>query len=187
MSGTGLAAEVGSSVPKVGPPLGEQFAQRSWGIPEETQAWAARSGKSSIFVNLYGSVDHGVHRLRYDSCGSVFDDDELNPESNISNPMNRIGEIRHPKTGKYLYTRRHIKNIRAVAFEGLPNRAALSSIKPAKDPKPWPTTYFIITWSIDCEVQGKEIRKHEPRRHDSWETRTTLRNRYGKKAADKII
>ncbi|PNH26245.1 hypothetical protein BJF96_g10439, partial [Verticillium dahliae] len=87
---------------------------------------------------------------------------------------NRYGDKKLP-SGKWRYTKRHIIGIWGVAWAcpiGCQND--LNLINPDIVEK-WPTTYVLIMWDIDGN------------RKKSWETRSSLRNRWTKKDADDAI
>lgn len=141
----------------------------------ETVGWAG--GRFTGFVNMYGKKSAARYRLERFAFPAKYEDD-LPKEQKVSNPKNRYGDERSDN-GKYRYTRRHIRGIFGVAWKGASqgiSRGDLDRINPdlVNSWRDTPT-YVLIAWDIDGRIQ-----KH-------WETRHTLRARWGTKDADIAI
>lgn len=93
----------------------------------------------------------------------------------MSNPANRFGEQTEPGTKKLKYTKRHINGIYGVAWEGDGSKNDLAKMNPESSRSKWPKTYILVNW----DIEGKGVK--------TWETRQTIRARWGTKVADQSI
>jgi hypothetical protein len=133
----------------------------------------AFSDRFRKFINRYGMKSVARYRLeKYAQDPTYEDRPSLPPKHWVSNAENRLGEV---KNAQNKYTYRHCKII-AVAWKPVgfgPSRQDLDLINPAEDPNYRTVpTYCLVKW------ENGQIR---------WETRATIRNRYGKEKADKGI
>ncbi|KAG7103692.1 hypothetical protein HYQ44_017780 [Verticillium longisporum] len=133
-------------------------------------------GQKALFVRH--TLKHSASKYRLESFAesAEYEERERNDEDpyKVTNSENRYGDKKLP-SGKWRYTKRHIIGIWGVAWAcpiGCQND--LDLINPDIVDK-WPTTYVLIMWDIDGN------------RKKSWETRSSLRNRWTKKDADAAI
>ena len=137
-----------------------------------TIAWG---GDQKEVINCYGPRNASVYRI---IRGEAEGDYAYPREEKYTNPNNRLGDVRRPD-GKYLYT--HIICLRVVAWKSqYPEnpREDLNLIhwdEAMRPVKRFPSTYILVDWLTDHGVQR------------CWETRATIRNRWGSKRADKSI
>ncbi|KAM0490992.1 hypothetical protein ACHAPB_009214 [Verticillium nonalfalfae] len=140
----------------------------------QTVGWGR--GTTTFYINRHGRKSASKYRLESFAESAEYEERERNDEDpyKVTNSENRYGDKKLP-SGKWRYTKRHIIGIWGVAWAcpiGCQND--LNLINPDIVEK-WPTTYVLIMWDIDGN------------RKKSWETRSSLRNRWTKKDADDAI
>ncbi|GAB1319511.1 Chromo domain-containing protein [Madurella fahalii] len=141
----------------------------------KTVGWT--SGRSTDFINMHGKKSAARYRIERSAYPAEYEDN-LPAEEKVSNPKNRYGDERLDN-GKFKYTKRHIRGIFGVAWKSAGTRTSrndLDDINPDLVNN-WRNTitYVLIAWQI-----GESIQK-------SWEPRSCLRDRWGKKDADLAI
>ncbi|KAJ4176398.1 hypothetical protein NW755_014439, partial [Fusarium falciforme] len=141
----------------------------------KTVGWSG--GRFKGYINMYGKKSAARYRLERSAFPAEYED---NPPENekASNPKNRYGD-ELADSGKFKYTKRHIRGIFGVAWKAAGSRVSrhdLDCINPdLVDNWRGVPTYVLIAWDINGNIQK------------SWETRACLRDRWGKKDADIAI
>ncbi|KAF9771185.1 hypothetical protein IL306_011188 [Fusarium sp. DS 682] len=144
----------------------------------KTVGWSG--GRFTGYINMYGKKSVARYRLERSAFPAQYEDSPPKEEK-VSNPKNRHGD-KLMDSGKFKYTKRHIRGIMAVAWKSAGpgvSRNDLDCINPdLVDNWRGVPTYVLIAWDIDGD--GLNIKK-------TWETRACLRDRWGKKDADIAI
>lgn len=133
-------------------------------------------GRAMKYINMYGPRDRPIHRIESLAADESFDTN-LSQSDNVSNARNRCGE-QTDQNGKRIFTKYHIKDICGVAWAGADGtefEEDLDLIDPDIFRKRYPHTYILVRWQRNNEIT------------ECWETRGTLRVRWGAKNADKKI
>jgi hypothetical protein len=153
-------------------PLYSLPGSASCSVEAKTVGWV--SGRSKSYINMFGKKSIARYRIDSTAFTSGYED-TLPLEENVSLSANRHGETKG-MNGRLLYTKRHIHGIWGVAWKGYnmePSDQDLELIHPSNSRRT--IVYILIEW----DISGKKEK--------TWETRTALRARWGKKAADTSI
>ncbi|KAF2818233.1 hypothetical protein CC86DRAFT_414129, partial [Ophiobolus disseminans] len=132
------------------------------------------------YINRYGKKSAARYRLENYTDGK-YDENDRPEVDNVSNQDNRLGD--HKIGTKLRYTRRHMRCLYGVAWEGKgfePSKHDLDLLNPDTPRKRWVQTYVLVAWETP-DNDGKVTTKVK------WETRSALRARWGSKQADKAI
>ncbi|KAJ4190442.1 hypothetical protein NW755_005584, partial [Fusarium falciforme] len=141
----------------------------------KTVGWSG--GRFTGYINMYGKKSAARYRLERSAFPAEYEDNRPKNEK-VSNPNNRYGD-KLSDSGKFKYTKRHIRGIFGVAWKAAGPRVSrhdLDCINPdLVDNWRGVPTYVLIAWDINGDIQK------------TWETRACLRDRWGKKDADIAI
>ncbi|KAL9082814.1 MAG: hypothetical protein Q9165_008773 [Trypethelium subeluteriae] len=159
-----------------------QISALSFGEKVETLGWIG--GVAKQYVNRYGPKNAARYRIDDFSDSAEYNDPM---DKKISVQTNRLGDVLDESTGKFKYTKRHIRGLYGVAWKGMEDIDDAAEDLRLLDPKEiaekkadgsikkTPVVYVLVAW----EKEGSKVY--------TWETRTALRVRWGTKAADKYI
>jgi hypothetical protein len=165
------------------PLLKSSYCTRAYeGALIKTVGWGASRG-SRFYINQYGIQTAPIWRKeRYMSqeWANLYGRQDPPLELKVSASMNRLGGVRAQE--KMAWDSRHIEGLYGVAFTDGGSKDPLHWIKPDTykfgDGERWKSDYVLVGW--DCDGNGIDVKK-------CWETRSTLRERWGSKDADIAI
>ncbi|KAF3049102.1 hypothetical protein E8E11_008120 [Didymella keratinophila] len=164
-----------------GPKLGDDV---------KTVGWISGS-RGTRFINQYGKKSAARYRIERSADTAEYEgtleSDDRKKEC-VSLPKNRYGDRKIEGTNKWEFTKRHIRAIYGVAWEGMGNGAPdedLRLIEPYEGRPRWPSTYILIAWVTGTYIDTNGVRREKVEK--AWETRNALRSRWGTKSADKSI
>jgi septal ring-binding cell division protein DamX len=164
-----------------GPKLGDNV---------KTVGWISGS-RGTRFINQYGKKSAARYRVERSADTAEYEgtleSDDRKKEC-VSLPKNRYGDRKIEGTNKWEFTKRHIRAIYGVAWEGMGNGAPdedLRLIEPYEGRPRWPSTYILIAWVTGTYVDANGVKREKVEK--AWETRNALRSRWGTKSADKSI
>lgn len=162
-----------------GPQLGDNVTTVGW-----------TSGRKTQYINMYGKKSAARYRIE-DAADTAEYEDSLQTEDKkqqcVTLRKNRFGD-RKLDNDKWEFTKRHMRSIYGVAWEGAgtgDSAADLKLIEPYEGRPRWPGTYVLVAWVTGTypDTNGASKEKIEK----AWETRATLRARWGTKSADENI
>ena len=162
-----------------GPQLGDNVTTVGW-----------TSGRKTQYINIYGKKSAARYRIE-DAADTAEYEDSLQTEDKkqqcVTLRKNRFGD-RKLDNDKWEFTKRHMRSIYGVAWEGAgtgDSAADLKLIEPYEGRPRWPGTYVLVAWVTGTypDTNGASKEKIEK----AWETRATLRARWGTKSADENI
>ena len=139
---------------------------------------------------MYGKKSAARYRIE-DAADTAEYEDSLQTEDKkqqcVTLRKNRFGD-RKLDNDKWEFTKRHMRSIYGVAWEGAgtgDSAADLKLIEPYEGRPRWPGTYVLVAWVTGTypDTNGASKEKIEK----AWETRATLRARWGTKSADENI
>ncbi|KAF2197902.1 hypothetical protein GQ43DRAFT_494748 [Delitschia confertaspora ATCC 74209] len=148
-------------------------------VPIQTVAWGSGPGK--FYIIQLGSSGRTVYRRDRDFVVVKGNDTEWKEGDHSKKicTMNRFGEKKDDRD-KIIYTKRHLKAVYGVPLDLEKHHTverALEELNPDTLRDRWETVHILVGWDL---LLNGEITK-------AWETRTSLRQRWGKDNADRII
>ena len=162
-----------------GPKLGDNVTTVGW-----------TDGRKTQYINRYGKKSAARYRIE-DAADTAEYEDSLQTEDKkqqcVTLRKNRYGD-RKLDNDKWEFTKRHIRSIYGVAWEGAgtgDSAADLKLIEPYEGRPRWPVTYILVAWVTGTYLGTDGATKEKIDK--AWETRATLRARWGTKSADKHI
>lgn len=162
-----------------GPQLGDNVTTVGW-----------TSGRKTQYINMYGKKSAARYRIE-DAADTAEYEDSLQTEDKkqqcVTLRKNRFGD-RKLDNDKWEFTKRHMRSIYGVAWEGAgtgDSAADLKLIKPYEGRPRWPGTYVLVAWVTGTYLDTNGASKEKIEK--AWETRATLRARWGTKSADENI
>ena len=162
-----------------GPQLGDNVTTVGW-----------TSGRKTQYINMYGKKSAARYRIE-DAADTAEYEDSLQTEDKkqqcVTLRKNRFGD-RKLDNDKWEFTKRHMRSIYGVAWEGAgtgDSAADLKLIEPYEGRPRWPGTYVLVAWVTGTYLDTNGASKEKIEK--AWETRATLRARWGTKSADENI
>ena len=162
-----------------GPQLGDNVTTVGW-----------TSGRKTQYINMYGKKSAARYRIE-DAADTAEYEDSLQTEDKkqqcVTLRKNRFGD-RKLDNDKWEFTKRHMRSIYGVAWEGAgtgDSAADLKLIEPYEGRPRWPGTYVLVAWVTSTYLDTNGVSKEKIEK--AWETRATLRARWGTKSADENI
>ena len=162
-----------------GPQLGDNVTTVGW-----------TSGRKTQYINMYGKKSAARYRIE-DAADTAEYEDSLQTEDKkqqcVTLRKNRFGD-RKLDNDKWEFTKRHMRSIYGVAWEGAgtgDSAADLKLIEPYEGRPRWPGTYILVAWVTGTYLDTNGASKEKIEK--AWETRATLRARWGTKSADENI
>ncbi|KAG9196817.1 hypothetical protein G6514_004065 [Epicoccum nigrum] len=162
-----------------GPQLGNNVTTVGW-----------TSGRKTQYINMYGKKSAARYRIE-DAADTAEYEDSLQTEDKkqqcVTLRKNRFGD-RKLDNDKWEFTKRHMRSIYGVAWEGAgtgDSAADLKLIEPYEGRPRWPGTYVLVAWVTGTYLDTSGASKEKIEK--AWETRATLRARWGTKSADENI
>lgn len=162
-----------------GPQLGDNVTTVGW-----------TSGRKTQYINMYGKKSAARYRIE-DAADTAEYEDSLQTEDKkqqcVTLRKNRFGD-RKLDNDKWEFTKRHMRSIYGVAWEGAgtgDSAADLRLIEPYEGRPRWPGTYVLVAWVTGTYLDTNGASKEKIEK--AWETRATLRARWGTKSADENI
>ena len=162
-----------------GPQLGDNVTTVGW-----------TSGRKAQYINMYGKKSAARYRIE-DAADTAEYEDSLQTEDKkqqcVTLRKNRFGD-RKLDNDKWEFTKRHMRSIYGVAWEGAgtgDSAADLKLIEPYEGRPRWPGTYVLVAWVTGTYLDANGASKEKIEK--AWETRATLRARWGTKSADENI
>ena len=159
-----------------GPQLGDNVTTVGW-----------TSGRKTQYINMYGKKSAARYRIE-DAADTAEYEDSLQTEDKkqqcVTLRKNRFGD-RKLDNDKWEFTKRHMRSIYGVAWEGAgtgDSAADLKLIEPYEGRPRWPGTYVLVAWVTGTYLDTNGASKEKIEK--AWETRATLRARWGTKSAD---
>ncbi|KAF3037138.1 hypothetical protein E8E11_001063 [Didymella keratinophila] len=175
------------------PEYGEALFTRpgpKFGDNVKTVGWTSGSRRPR-YINQYGKKSAARYRIEGFADTAEYEEtleSEERKKECVSLPQNRFGDHKIEGTNRWKFTKRHIRAIYGVAWEGQGNgdvEEDLKLIEPRENRPRWPSTYILIAWVTGTYVDANG--EEQERVVKTWETRATLRSRWGTKSADKSI
>ncbi|KAJ4157478.1 hypothetical protein NW754_009121 [Fusarium falciforme] len=119
----------------------------------KTVGWSG--GRFTGYINMYGKKSAARYRLERSAFPAEYEDNRPKNEK-VSNPNNRYGD-KLSDSGKFKYTKRHIRGIFGVAWKAAGPRVSrhdLDCINPdLVDNWRGVPTYVLIAWDINGDIQ----------------------------------
>jgi hypothetical protein len=149
-----------------GPQLGDNVTTVGW-----------TSGRKTQYINMYGKKSAARYRIE-DAADTAEYEDSLQTEDKkqqcVTLRKNRFGD-RKLDNDKWEFTKRHMRSIYGVAWEGAgtgDSAADLKLIEPYEGRPRWPGTYVLVAWVTGTYLDTNGASKEKIEK--AWETRATL-------------
>jgi hypothetical protein len=153
------------------------------GTPMKSVGWGIVKGRK-FYINQYGLSTAPVWRLEQhmsQEWQTAYGGSDPPFHLNVTVPVNRYGDVSILETNTKRWGPQHIVGIYGVAFKKDDSRDPLCRLHPdtyESDGSRWDSHYVLVGWDLDGD--GIDVQRR-------WETRTCLRERFGKAEADAAI
>ncbi|RYP53364.1 hypothetical protein DL768_001609 [Monosporascus sp. mg162] len=141
----------------------------------QTVGWT--SGRCKGYINMYGKKSAAIYRLETFACPPEYKN-KPPADQKVSNPKNRLGEVLDDD-GDIKYKDWHLRHIIGVAWRG-------TGLRPTRDDVDLINPNLVNNWK-DVHTYVLVIWKFDGVKEQRWETRSTVRRRWGTAKADMAI